>query len=42
MILDQDKVELDDMEDCMEIDSYLLSKEDQSTSNSTPIASTPT
>ena len=24
LILDQDEVELDDMEDCIEIDSYLL------------------
>ena len=40
LILDQDEVELDDMEDCIEIDSYLLSKEDHSTSTSTTIAST--
>ena len=32
LILDKDEVELDDMEDCTEIDSYLLSKEDHSTS----------
>ena len=39
-ILDQDKAELDDMEDCIEIDSYLLNKEDHSTSTSTTISST--
>ena len=38
--LDHDEAELDDMEDCIEIDSYLLSKEDYSTSTSTTIAST--
>jgi len=40
LILDQDEAEMDDTEDCIEIDSYLLSKEDHSTSNPTTIAST--
>ena len=40
LILDQDEAEMDDMENCIEIDSYLLSKEDHSTSNSTTISST--
>ena len=31
---------MDDMEDCIEIDSYLLNKENHSTSKSTTIAST--
>jgi hypothetical protein len=31
-ILDHDETELDDMEDCIEIDYYLLNKEDHSTS----------
>ena len=48
LILDQDETELDNMdfdvikEDCMGIDYNLFSKEDNSTSNSTTIASTPT
>ena len=40
LILDQDEADLDDMEYCIEIDSYLLSKHDHSTSTSTTIAST--
>ena len=39
-ILDQDEDELDDIEDYIEIDSYLLNKEDHSTSTSTTITST--
>ena len=39
-IPDQDEVEMDDMEDCVEIDPYLLNKEDLSISTSTTIAST--
>ena len=39
-ILDQDKDEMDDMEDCIKIDPYLLNKEDLSISTSTTIAST--
>ena len=38
-IPDQDVAEMDDMEDCIEIDSYLLNK-DLSISTSTTIAST--
>ena len=40
-ILDHDEAELDDMEDCIEIDSYLLNKEDHSSSTFTTITSTP-
>ena len=39
-IPDQDEAEMDDMEDCIEIDSYILSKEYHSTFTSTTIAST--
>ena len=41
-ILDQDKAKMDDMEDCIEIDPYLLNKEDLSISTSTTISSTST
>jgi hypothetical protein len=39
-IPDQDKAKMDDMEDCMEIDSYLFNKEELSISTSTTISST--
>jgi hypothetical protein len=39
-IPDQDEAEMDEMEDCIEIDPYLLNKEDLSISTSTIIAST--
>ena len=41
-ILDHNEAELDDIEDCIEIDPSILNKEDHSTSTSTTIASTPT
>ena len=40
LILDQDEAELGDMEDCIEIDSYLLNKEELYISTSTTISST--
>ena len=39
-IPDQDEAEMDDMEDCVEIDPYLLNKEELSISTSTTISST--
>lgn len=39
-IPDQDKAKMDDMEDCIEIDSYLFNKEEISISTSTTISST--
>jgi hypothetical protein len=39
-IPDQDKAKMDDMEDCIEIDSYLLNEEKLSISTSTTISST--
>jgi hypothetical protein len=38
-IPNQDEAEMDDMEDCIEIDPYLLNKEDLSISTSTTISS---
>ena len=39
-IPDQDEAEMDDIEDCVEIDPYLLNKEELSISTSTTISST--
>jgi hypothetical protein len=39
-IPDQDEAKMDDMEDCVEIDPYLLNKEELSISTSTTISST--
>ena len=39
-IPDQDEAEMDEMEDCVEIDPYFLNKEELSISTSTTISST--